>query len=117
MSEHHALYRRWIDELWNGDPQVAGSLVTDDFVGHWPDREVRGPGQLAELIAGTQGMFTELSFTLDVGPIAEGDLVAGRWTGHGRSADGTVQRFVGNDLLRVRDGRFAEYWVASVGGS
>lgn len=114
--QHHALYRQWLDELWNGSPQAADSLVTDDFVGHWPDREVRGPEELAATIAETHGMFTELSFTLDVGPITEGDLVAGRWTGSGRGTDGVVLRFIGHDLLRVRDGRFAEYWVASWAG-
>jgi hypothetical protein len=37
-----ALYDRWIAELWNGQP-IAAEIVTDDFVGHWPGREVRRP--------------------------------------------------------------------------
>jgi predicted SnoaL-like aldol condensation-catalyzing enzyme len=51
-----------------------------------------------------------------VGPISEGDLVAARWSGAGRREDGDM-RFVGNDLLRVADGRFAEYWVVSWAGT
>ncbi len=61
-------------------------------------------------------MFSELTFELEVGPIAQGELLAARWTGTGRSDDGET-RFFGNDLLRLRDGLFAEYWVASSAGS
>ncbi|QWF80593.1 ester cyclase [Amycolatopsis sp. CA-230715] len=110
----HELYRRWLDELWNGDPSAANDLVTADFAGHWPDREVRGPGELAELIHGTHEMFDDLAFELTVGPIADGELVAGRWVGRGTTKDGEPATFLGNDILRVRDGRFAEYWVASL---
>ncbi|WP_020669186.1 ester cyclase [Amycolatopsis nigrescens] len=114
MSEvARELYRRWLDELWNGSPDAAEQLVSADFAGHWPDREVTGPAELAALIAETQGMFTDLEFELTVGPMADGDLVAGRWIGTGTTPDGERARFLGNDILRVRDGRFTEYWVAS----
>lgn len=112
----HDLYRRWLEELWNGDPSAAQQLVTDDFVGHWPDRDISGPAELATIIGETQAMFTELSFDLEVGPIVEGDLVSARWTGRGQSPNGPMS-FFGNDILRVRDGRFAEYWTASSAGS
>jgi hypothetical protein len=111
----HGLYRRWIEELWSGDLDAAGEIVTGDFAGHWPEREVRGRAELVALIRETREMFTELRFAIEVGPIAEGDLVAGRWTGAGRTEAGEMRLF-GNDLLRVRDGRFAEYWVASWAG-
>jgi predicted ester cyclase len=63
-----------------------------------------------------------VTFVVEVGPVAEGDLVAARWIGHGsykggmRGATapaGTRVSFSGHDLLRVEDGRFAEYWVIS----
>ncbi|MCD2188049.1 ester cyclase [Actinomycetospora soli] len=107
------LYRRWIDELWNGSVEVAAELVTPDFVGHWPDRDVHGPAELAAIIDETHGMLDVLSFVIEVGPLVDGDLVAGRWRGRG-AQDGNPVTFVGNDLLRVADGRFAEYWVASL---
>lgn len=116
MSQAHDLYRRWLAELWNGSPRAADQLVSTDFTGHWPDRDVTGPAELAEIIEQTHNMFTQLSFTLQVGPIVEDDLVAGRWTGRGQTADGAMS-FVGNDLLRIRDGLFVEYWVASSSGS
>ncbi|MCC8243623.1 ester cyclase [Saccharothrix luteola] len=108
----HDLYRRWLDELWNGGPDAAERLVAADFVGHWPHRDVTGPAELAAVVGETHAMFGDLSFTLDVGPIVEGDLVAARWTGRGRTAEGPTS-FFGNDILRVRDGLFVEYWVAT----
>lgn len=109
----HALYRRWLDELWNGGPDAAPELVTPDFTGHWPGREVHGPEGLAATVTELKEMFSEISFSLEVGPFVEGDLVAARWVGHGVTPEGTAT-FTGNDILRVRDGRFAEYWVGTV---
>jgi hypothetical protein len=109
------LYRRWLLELWHGRSEVAEDLLTEDFVGHWPDREVHGRAALVDLIRETREMFSELTFQLELGPILDGELLAARWTGMGRSADGEM-RLLGHDILRVRDGRFAEYWVASWAG-
>lgn len=106
------LYHRWLDELWNGSPASAHELVTPDFVGHWPDRDVSGPEELAAVIGQTHEMFTAITFTLEVGPLVDGNLVAGRWIGHGHAANGATT-FVGNDILRVHDGRLTEYWNAT----
>lgn len=108
----HELYQRWLDEVWGGRPGAVERLVAPGFVGHWPDREVHGPAELAATVAETRGMFTTIEFVREVGPVVEGDLVAGRWTGTGTTADGTV-RFTGHDLLRVADGRVVEYWPAT----
>ena len=45
MTTAKAMYERWINELWAGKP-VAAELVSADFVGHWPNREVNGPDEL-----------------------------------------------------------------------
>ena len=110
------LYRRWLLELWHGRYDVASEILTPGFTGHWPDREVEGRDALVELIRGTHAMFGSLEFRLEVGPIVAGDLVAARWTGVGRTEEGTTP-LLGHDILRVEDGRFAEYWVASWAGS
>lgn len=68
------------------------------------------------MIGETQGMFTTLGFSLEVGPVVEGDLAAARWTGRDQTADGEMS-FFGNDILRVEDGRFVEFWTASSAGS
>ena len=114
------LYRRWINELWNGGPgtaaDVASELVTDDFVGHWPDRPVRGARALADVVTQTHEPFGQLTFVITVGPLVDGNHVAGRWAAEGENADGPA-RFFGNDIVRVHDGKIAEYWAASSAGS
>jgi predicted ester cyclase len=120
------LYRRFLLELWTGDLDVAPEIVTDDFVGHWPDREVSGPDGLVEVIDQTLGAFSDIRTAIDVGPIVDGDLLAARWTFTARyrggipgatAPDGTEVSFHGADVIRVSadGGRIAEYWVSSDG--
>lgn len=79
---------------------------------HWPHEpaKARGPQGLAAIVRETRGYFDELEFTVEIGPIAEGDLVAARWRGRG-SFQGASVSLSGHDFLRVSDGRFVEYWV------
>jgi len=111
MSTEMALYRRWINELWAGKP-VADELVSGDFVGHWPNRDVHGPDELQAIVDETRTMFTDLTFVVEVGPFVGRDLVAARWMGTGATADGPA-RFTGNDILRFAGGRFVEYWMGT----
>lgn len=108
------LYERWLNELWAGQP-VARELVTDDFVGHWPNREVHGPAELHEIVEETRDMLADLKFVIEVGPFADGDLLACRWIGTGAARNGPT-RFTGNDILRMADGRFVEYWTGTSQG-
>ncbi|HEX3547493.1 MAG TPA: nuclear transport factor 2 family protein [Mycobacterium sp.] len=114
MSTEKALYERWINDLWAGTP-VAAELVADDFVGHWPDRDVHGPAELQRIVDETRELMSDLAFIVEVGPIVDGELVAARWIGTGATADGPV-RFTGNDILRFADGRFVEYWTGTSRG-
>jgi hypothetical protein len=114
MSTEKALYQRWIDELWAGKP-VAAELVSDDFVGHWPDRDVRGPGELQAIIDETQRMFSDLMFVVEIEPFVDRDLLAARWIGTGVTKGGPA-RFTGNDILRFSNGRFVEYWTGTSAG-
>jgi hypothetical protein len=111
MTSAKTLYQRWINELWAGKP-IAAEIVSDDFVGHWPDRDVHGPAELQAIIDETQKMFSDLTFAIEVGPFVDGDLVAGRWVGTGTTEDGPM-RFTGNDILRFAEGRFVEYWTGT----
>ncbi len=127
IEEHKALYSRWLLEMWNGDLALADELVTPDFVVHQMSlqtEEVRGPEGLREMIRQGTAPFAELTFSIAVGPIAQGDMVAARWTGTGiygggipgaSAPAGTEITFGGMDIMRVADGRFAEYWVSSDG--
>ncbi|UXA14337.1 ester cyclase [Mycobacterium sp. SMC-8] len=102
------LYQRWIRELWAGE-SIAAELVSPDFVGHWPTRDVHGPDELQAMVDETRAALKELLFVVEVGPITDGDLVAARWIATGSGRDGPA-RFTGNDLLRVANGRIVEYW-------
>jgi hypothetical protein len=114
MTSPKNLYGRWINELWMGDP-IAAELVTDDFVGHWPGREVRGPAELEEVVAETQKMFADLKFVIEIEPFVDGDMLGARWIGTGAAKDGP-KRFTGNDILRISNGKFAEYWTGTTQG-
>jgi hypothetical protein len=111
MNREKALYQRWINELWAGEP-VAVEVVSADFVGHWPDRDVHGPAELQAIVDETHMMFSELEFTIEIEPLVDGDLLAARWIGTGATDDGPA-RFTGNDILRFADGRFVEYWTGT----
>jgi hypothetical protein len=116
MSNVPELYRRWITELWAGQP-IADQIVTSDFVGHWPTRKVRGPGELEQIVEETRNMMADLHFAIEIGPLRDGDYVAARWVGTGRGPDGPVS-FTGNDILRLspEGQRFAEYWTGTSAG-
>ncbi|HET7665837.1 MAG TPA: nuclear transport factor 2 family protein [Mycobacterium sp.] len=114
MTTAKALYQRWIKELWTGKP-VAAELVSDDFVGHWPGREVTGPDQLQAIVDETQQMFSELTFEVEVEPFVDRDLLAARWIGTRATSNGLI-RFTGNDIVRFADGRFVEYWTGTSTG-
>ncbi|BBX66750.1 ester cyclase [Mycolicibacterium psychrotolerans] len=109
-----ALYQRWINELWAGET-IARELVSDDFVGHWPTRDIHGPDELQAIVDDTRSQLRELMFVIDVGPFVDGDLVAARWISTGSNKRGPA-RFTGNDILRVADGRIVEYWTGTSPG-
>jgi hypothetical protein len=124
------LYRRWLLELWSGRTEIAGEIVTDDFLVHQarsdgrPPDAVRGPEAAIELVQAGRGPFSSIEFAIEVGPLVDGDLVAARWTSRGVYAGGipgttaepgTEVSFGGTDVFRIRDGRFSEYWVSSDG--
>ena len=112
----HDLYGRWLLELWRGDQSDIDELVSEDFVGHWPDGDIHGRDGLRAVIDQTRAIVRDLRFELVVEPFAERDLVAARWTGYGESDEGPVS-FTGNDILRIRAGKVVEYWVATTSGA
>lgn len=117
----------WL-RLWNGDLGRAARVVTPAFRIHaamldgGDGSNLSGPDGLAGWIEQTRAAFPDLAYTVEVGPIVQDDLVALRWSVQGtyagefpgaKAAAGTPIAFTGTDILRVEDGRFAEYWVNS----
>lgn len=115
------LYRRWIDDIWNGPndraklAEIAEEFVDEEFVGHWPTTDVNGPGKLAALVAAVKATHTELTYSLEVEPFGGDGFVAARWISHGALRAGETDYSSGNDILRIEDGRLVECWVASPG--
>jgi hypothetical protein len=114
MTTAKVLYQRWINELWVGKP-IAAELVSEDFVGHWPDRDIHGPNELQAMVDQTQQTLSDLMFVVDIERFVERDLVAARWIGTGATTNGPA-RFTGNDILRFANGRFVEYWTGTSTG-
>ena len=121
------LWEQW-GRLWNGDLAVADEIIAPDFVAHFAavgpsPTEVRGPEGLKQWIGGAMALFTGHQFTTTVGPIADGDTIAGRWVfratyrggfpGAPDTAVGRAVEYAGIDILRVVDGKLVEYWLCA----
>ena len=121
------LWAPWL-ELWNGDLSVANEIIAPDFVAHFAPigsspSEVRGPQGLQEWIGSVLAAFADHRFTTVVGPLADGDLVAGRWVfratyqggvpGAAPEASGRQVEYAGMDIFRVEAGQIAEYWLSA----
>ncbi len=119
------LWDRWID-LWNGDLAVAEEIIHPQFALHRipPPRisdQLGGREGLVAWIDQTRSLFPDLRFTVEVGPIADGETVAGRWIAEGTyqggipgstAPAGTRVRFHGNDIWRSEGGLIREYWLS-----
>jgi steroid delta-isomerase-like uncharacterized protein len=79
-GEAKAKVRRFIEEAWNkGNMRVIDELFASDYVLHEPAEDVKGPQALREMVKGFRDAFPDLLCTIE-DQIAEGDLVATRWT-------------------------------------
>ena len=120
-----ALYEPWKD-LWNGDLSLTDKIIAEDFAGHLAPLSGTGPDQfhgrqpLNDWISSIHALLPDLSFVLDVGPIADEQHLVVRWKARGTyrggfpgaspDAVGREVTFPGTDILRIVDGKFAEYW-------
>ena len=121
LEANKALMRRFYEEFWcRGNAEAVDELVTPDFVDHqlprgWP----AGPEGLKRLVREWRTGFPDMHEDVE-DLIAEGDRVAGRFviTGThkgsfmGLAATGRSVRLTGIDIVRVRDGRIAEWWYS-----
>lgn len=126
-TESAKLYGHWLG-LWNGELAIAESIVAPDCVIHHPNLpspttdQRSGVERIVAMVREGRAPFHKLVFSLDVGPIEEGDKLAARWTCRGNYAGefpgahapaGTTVIFSGADIFRLRDGKIAEYWASS----
>ncbi|MET7975285.1 ester cyclase [Streptomyces mirabilis] len=120
-----AMLDAWL-RLWNGDVAQAPGIISPGFRVHaalldgGDGSSIRGVDGLVAWIGQTRAAFRDLHFTIEVPPLVDGRYASVRWTATGtyaggfpgaKAQPGTVVTFTGTDTLRMRDGRFAEYWV------
>lgn len=118
------LVGRWL-ELWNGEIEIADEIISPDNRVHaalfdgGDGSAVGGVSGMKQLVSQLRSLLPDLVFSLEVGPLIDGDHVAIRWvaTGHyeggmpGAGApSGTEVTFHGTDILRLRAHLVVEYW-------
>lgn len=126
-SRHKALWEPW-QELWNGNLGIADEIIAPDFVAHFAPAgdspgDVRGPEGLQQWIGGILAAFTDHNFTTNIGPLADEDMVVGRWVFRGvyqggipgtpPTAIGKRVEYAGMDFLRVESEKIVEYWLCA----
>ena len=125
-AENAKLTEAW-KALWNGDLSQTPKIISPDFVAHaapitgFGDDTVHGPEGLNAWVTGIHALLPDLSFELNVGPIAADDYLVVRWQAEGtygggfpgapEDAIGNHVRFTGTDTLLIKDGLIVEYWA------
>ena len=120
-EENKALARRFLEAQARGDMETLHELMAPDFVdrsllpGQQPGRE-----DYKQSLADMLSVFSNTSFTVE-GQIAEGDMVASRFTGTsihrgkflGADPTGQETRYSGIHIHRIADAKIAEEWSES----
>jgi len=116
---NQAIVRRYIDEVWNQrNLAVLDEIMAADSVSH-----DMAPGMQAGIEGLKQGIqmylnaFPDLHFTVEL-EIAQGDLVATRWTSRGTHRGelmgipptGKTVTVTGIDINRIAGGKLVEHW-------
>ncbi|PXX41560.1 ester cyclase [Undibacterium pigrum] len=125
LKSHQLLIKQWIS-LWNGDLELAKSIIAPDFALHATlldgrsDTVISGPAGLAAWVAQSHGLFKNLQFSIQVGPIVDANFVVLRWEARGNYGGGmpganapvgTPVKFTGTDILRIEGGKVKDYWL------
>jgi steroid delta-isomerase-like uncharacterized protein len=121
MEANKKASRRVIEEIFGaGKYDLADELIQADGIGHDPalPAPVRGPEGLKESAQGYRAAFPDLKLTVDEA-VAEGDLVAIRWTARGThkgdlfgiSPTGRQATVTGITIDRYKGGKIIESWT------
>lgn len=112
--------RRFVEEAFNGGKyEVLEELIAPTYVNHDPATgDVTGIDGVQQSIDGYRSAFPDLRITIEE-QIAEGDLVATRWTAIGThkgelmgvAATGKEATVTGLTLDRIKDGKILESWT------
>jgi steroid delta-isomerase-like uncharacterized protein len=114
------LVRRFYEQVWaRGNVDVADEVFAADYVRHdlRATQAEPGPDGQKRIASDFRAAFPDLSFNVDF-LLAEGDLVAGRWTASGthlgswagQPATGRPMSFSAVNVFRFADGKVVELW-------
>ena len=113
------IVRRIAEEPWRGNYDVIDEHLAADYVGHDPSmpEPIRGPAGFREFVRTYQNAFRDARITVEE-QLAEGDLVATRWTGRGIhdgelmgvQPTGKETTVTGITISRLKNGKVAEEW-------
>ena len=123
-GENEAIARRWHEEAINGrDPGVLDEIVAEDAVHDGATfGEERGREASRRVLGALLGAFPDVRHTVEEA-VAEGDLVALRWTATGThegefqgiAPTGREATWTGINVFRIECGRIAEVWSETDG--
>lgn len=83
-EQNKTIVRRLFEEPWKGNLSAVDELTASEYVGHDPafPEPVRGPEGVKEFVSTYLVAFPDARITVDE-QLAEGDLVATRWSARG----------------------------------
>jgi steroid delta-isomerase-like uncharacterized protein len=121
MEANKKASRRMVEEFFGaGKYDIADDLVHEDAIGRDPAQPepIRGIEALKENARGYRAAFPDMKMTVDQA-IAEGDVVAVRWTARGThkgdlfgiSPTGKQATVTGITIDRYKGGKIAESWT------
>ena len=119
-EDNKRIVERFYTEVWDrGNVEVALEIFADDYVRHdlRPSVALPGPEGQRTIAADFRRAFPDLRMTLDL-IVAEGDLVAARWTTIGTHSGpwagveptGKSVTFSGVNIFRLEEGKVVELW-------
>jgi len=120
-EQHREVYRRVIDAISCGDADALDGLLAADVVDHNPmPGQAPGLEGFKEWMGAVRASFPDLTGSIE-DVVAEGDRVAGRVTWYGthhgpfagHAATGRPVSFTAIHIVRLADGRIAEWWGAA----
>ena len=120
MADAKEIVKRLIEGAYQGDYALIDELIAPAYVGHDPAQPepMIGPAGFKQNVEKYRAAFEDARLTVD-SQIAEGDMVATRWTGRGTHtgemagmpATGKQVTVSGITIARFEGGQIVEDWT------
>ena len=117
-TENKSLVKRWFEEVWNkGSARAIDELLAPDVRLYGLGEPMIGPAAFKPFHTAYRAAFPDIGICIE-DVVAEGDMVAVRWSAAGTHSaatlgfDATNKRatFDGMSIVRVRNGQIVEGW-------